>query len=84
MPLRINIMLQHPMTIDEVVILARAYEQHDVPPVAPPAPTHSQMRSFTKIWVVTICRGWQGDDHSAPLPGGDCGLPRQRTLLPLT
>jgi hypothetical protein len=47
-PQRMDIALKQPASLDEAVVLARAYEQHDAPRVASPTPTRSQTRFSTK------------------------------------
>jgi hypothetical protein len=47
-PLQTDVALQQSACLDEVVVLARAYEQRDASPVASPAPTRSQTFFSTK------------------------------------
>jgi hypothetical protein len=48
-PLRTNVSLQRPATLDDVVMLARAYEQWDVPLPPPQSPVCTLLRSSSHL-----------------------------------
>jgi hypothetical protein len=73
-PLHTNVALQQPATLDEVIMLARAYEQHTLLPATPTtAASKSASCSVTKLWPAV---------SSAPIASGTSSAASSLTSKP--